>query len=215
MEIKEILTAANGFCIAWEKEGIGFGELTFRSTKNGFVLDSEYMGEEFCNEVFAAFVKKYLPKEFLKENQVKEKNMETKVYVSKIDMPGCPEGTKFVKMSADYLPTNLPKDGEFYSPEGKFFPLFEEKDIISSNYFVLIGDNSNPTIDDVKYFTDKRNFELERFTVEVETDAPLEKIQERFERIVRLTKQLRLLEDALIIYRLTRKMELINKKYGI
>lgn len=67
MEIKGVITAANGFSISWEKDGIGFGELTFRLTKNGFVLDSECMGEEFCNEVFAAFVKQYLPKEHLEE----------------------------------------------------------------------------------------------------------------------------------------------------
>ena len=132
--------------------------------------------------------------------------MEIKIYVSKVDMPGCPEGTKFVNSS---------KGESFYSPEGKDCPLFEEIDMIKSKMFVFIGDNSNPTIDDVKYFTDKRNFELERFTEEVEKDAPLEKIQERFDRIIKLTKQLRLLEDALIIYRLTSKMELINKKYGI
>jgi hypothetical protein len=63
MEIGKVVTSANGFLIEWEKEGVGYGQLSF----NGDKIDSEYMGEDFCNEVFAAFVKKYLPKEFKNE----------------------------------------------------------------------------------------------------------------------------------------------------
>ena len=60
MEITSVTTWDGGFIIEWGKDGVGFGQLTF----DGYKIDSEQMGEDFCNEVFAAFVKKYLPEKF-------------------------------------------------------------------------------------------------------------------------------------------------------
>jgi hypothetical protein len=60
MEIENVRTYDNGFIIEWSKEGIGFGELSFKMGTNGYELDSEHMGEEFCKEIFDAFIKKYL-----------------------------------------------------------------------------------------------------------------------------------------------------------
>ena len=58
MEIRnvEFFKDGNGFVIEWSKEGVGFGQLTF----DGGKIDSECMGEDFCKEVFDAFIKKYL-----------------------------------------------------------------------------------------------------------------------------------------------------------
>jgi hypothetical protein len=60
MEISNVTTYNDGFTIEWSKEGIGFGELSFKMGSNGYELDSEYMSEEFCKEIFDAFIKKYL-----------------------------------------------------------------------------------------------------------------------------------------------------------
>lgn len=63
VKINYVSTFGDGFVIGWNKNGIGFGELSFKTTPNGYELDSECMGEEFCKEVFEAFVKKFLKKQ--------------------------------------------------------------------------------------------------------------------------------------------------------
>lgn len=60
VKISSVSTFGSGFVIEWSKEGVGFGQLSLRLGANGYELDSECMGESFCNEVLAAFVKKYL-----------------------------------------------------------------------------------------------------------------------------------------------------------
>ena len=67
MEIRNIRTYEGGFVIEWKKDGAGFGELTFNNNENGGIIDSEHMGEEFCKEVFEAFIKKCLPEKFKKQ----------------------------------------------------------------------------------------------------------------------------------------------------
>ena len=61
--------------------------------------------------------------------------MENKVYVSLIETPGSGKFTRFIKMEKSLLPVNLAKGGSYYSPEGKVFPIYEEKDLMESVFF--------------------------------------------------------------------------------
>lgn len=54
-------------------------------------------------------------------------------------------------------------------------------------------------INDVLYFQEKRNDELERLQDLVKSDAPAERIQNCFKSLMRKQKQLRLIEDVSII----------------
>lgn len=62
MQIDYVKLNEHGFLIGWNKEGVGFGELAFSNDKQE--LDVECMSEEFCKEVFSAFVEKYYPEKF-------------------------------------------------------------------------------------------------------------------------------------------------------
>jgi hypothetical protein len=64
MQISKILTSDKGFKILWEDEKVGYGELTLIKTEDGYTLDTETMGSEFCKKVFAALVDKYIPEEY-------------------------------------------------------------------------------------------------------------------------------------------------------
>lgn len=61
--------------------------------------------------------------------------MEDKVYISLIETPGSAELTRFIKVKKDLLPVNLSREESFYSPEGKIFPIYMEKDLIESKLF--------------------------------------------------------------------------------
>jgi len=56
---------------------------------------------------------------------------------------------------------------------------------------------------DVEYFVHKRNLKLERFNRYVEEKKPLEQIENAYEGLIRMQKQLLLMEDALKIYKIT------------
>ncbi|MFA5067631.1 MAG: hypothetical protein WC466_06285 [Candidatus Izemoplasmatales bacterium] len=58
---------------------------------------------------------------------------EQKEYVLIIDVPFfCEKGTVFVKL--ENL-VDFPKNKNYYAPKGKFFPIYDEDDIICSPYF--------------------------------------------------------------------------------
>lgn len=139
--------------------------------------------------------------------------MGNKVYIAKIALPGHDEGARFIKMDNNSLPDNLPKDGIYYYPEGHSYPIYEEKDLISSPYFR--EESEPPTLEEIKYIADKRNFALEKFVLDVKADASPDAIQDRFNLVMKLTKRLRDIEDALMTYTLTKKIEEYNKKFGI
>jgi hypothetical protein len=101
----------------------------------------------------------------------------------------------------------------YYAPKGKFFPIFEEIDIIKSSFFEIEEDV--PNMEDIKYLTEKRDLELERFIMDIKTDMSTDIIKQRFDVLMKLTKQVRLAEDALIVYVVTKKIEDYNKKYGV
>ena len=63
IEIRQVWTYPTGFIVEWSDKTHGFGQLEFNSEV--YELNSENMGEEFCNAVFAALVKKYIKKEYL------------------------------------------------------------------------------------------------------------------------------------------------------
>jgi len=139
--------------------------------------------------------------------------MENKIYVTKFECPGCEIGTRFFKIHKDLLPVHLSKDDSFYCPEGKNFPIFSEEDMKSSPVFK--EQNEAPSFEDVEFLENKKKIQLEKFMVDVETESSVDNIQKRFDSLIRTIKQLRLAEDALIIYRLTRKVEEIKKTHGI
>ena len=56
---------------------------------------------------------------------------------------------------------------------------------------------------DVLYFQHKRDDELERFNDLIKANESVEKNEKCFNSLLRKQKQLKLAEDALIIYRLT------------
>lgn len=79
--------------------------------------------------------------------------------------------------------------------------------MISPNVFVYLGkffnmENTELTTD-VLYFQHKRDDELERFNDLIKANESVEKIEKCFNSLLRKQKQLKLAEDALIIYRLT------------
>ena len=58
------------------------------------------------------------------------------IYVLTIEIPFlCEKGTEFVKMEN---PIDLPKNKVYYSPKGKFFPIYNEFHIANSPYFQKI-----------------------------------------------------------------------------
>jgi len=61
--------------------------------------------------------------------------------------------------------------------------------------------------EDVKYFLSKRNKSLDMFLLAFENNLPLEKIEERYQRLLKRHKQYLLIDDALVIFRLAK-----NKK---
>jgi len=67
MEILDVTTYSKGFRIEWQDDKNGFGEITVSKTEDGFIIDSECMGDEFCKKVFSAFVDKYISNEFKDE----------------------------------------------------------------------------------------------------------------------------------------------------
>lgn len=79
--------------------------------------------------------------------------------------------------------------------------------MISPNVFVYLEkffnmENTELTTD-VLYFQHKRDDELERFNDLIKANESVEKIEKCFNSLLRKQKQLKLAEDALIIYRLT------------
>jgi len=67
--------------------------------------------------------------------------------------------------------------------------------------------NVKTTIEDVKYFEDKRNVCLERFNEAVKL-GEIERIERCYRALVKIQKQLRLMEDALIINRVIGNIKL-------
>lgn len=57
---------------------------------------------------------------------------------------------------------------------------------------------------DVKYFENRRDASVDDLVRAIKDDSSLEIIQKRFDIVIRTQKQLRLLEDALIVYRITK-----------
>jgi hypothetical protein len=51
--------------------------------------------------------------------------------------------------------------------------------------------------------------------MDIKTDMSTDIIKQRFDVLMKLTKQVRLAEDALIVYVVTKKIEDYNKKYGV
>jgi len=143
--------------------------------------------------------------------------MEDKVYMLIKEIPGCSPGTKFVKVPAEVLPINYSKEITYYSPEDSIYPLIKEEDIVTNISFLL-----NPFFEEystslsmfngLKYLTDKRDAALENF---MRYDSTAEMMQKKFDIILRLCKQVRLAEDALVAYAITKKMDDLNKKFGI
>jgi len=79
--------------------------------------------------------------------------------------------------------------------------------LISPNVFVYLEkffnmENTELTTD-VLYFQHKRDDELERFNDLIKANESVEKNEKCFNSLLRKQKQLKLAEDALIIYRLT------------
>lgn len=157
--------------------------------------------------------------------------MEDKVYMLIKEIPGCSLGTKFVKVPADVLPINYSKEIVYYSPEGSIYPLIKEEDIVNKTDFInneFFEEFSTPLsmLSDLKYLTLKRDFALDHFirdtpypsgNVRYTNSIPpfVETMQKRFDTILRLCKRVRLAEDALLAYAITKKMDELNKKFGI
>jgi hypothetical protein len=57
---------------------------------------------------------------------------------------------------------------------------------------------------DVAYFTEKRDDLLERLVTSIKLHEPDEKIENRLKVLLRINKQLKLIEDATIIYKVTK-----------
>lgn len=58
---------------------------------------------------------------------------------------------------------------------------------------------------DVKYFIDKRDVELERFNLKIKCGNSEEIIRNGFKSLMRIQRQLKLAEDALVIYNISKK----------
>jgi len=58
--IDSVRTSTRGFVINWSDKKYGFGQLSFSRFGEAKGLDTECMGEEFCNAVFAAFTRKFI-----------------------------------------------------------------------------------------------------------------------------------------------------------
>jgi len=56
---------------------------------------------------------------------------------------------------------------------------------------------------DREYFEDKRNLQLEKFNRLIKTGVTFDRIQQCYETLIKMQKQLRLMEDAMIVYRIT------------
>lgn len=48
--------SAEGFVVGWQTQSAGFGELCFYSNPDGWVIESETMGPEFCKAVLAKLI---------------------------------------------------------------------------------------------------------------------------------------------------------------
>lgn len=139
--------------------------------------------------------------------------MENKIYVSLIETPGSGKFTRFVKMKKDLLPVNLAKDGSYYSPEGKSFPIYEEKDLIESTLFkeeIYFSD-----LETIKFLEKKKSMAFKKFVDELNDSDKPEVVQEAFDSIIKIGKQLKLAEDSFLTYVLTKKIEEYNKNYGV
>lgn len=61
---------------------------------------------------------------------------------------------------------------------------------------------SEQEINDIKYIENKRDIELEKFVTNIKTSAPFGIIEDSYKSIIKLEKQMRLMEDALVAKRI-------------
>ncbi len=69
-------------------------------------------------------------------------------------------------------------------------------------------------VTDIEYLVAKRDNALERFNCAFEGNLSLDIINGRFEILIKMEKNLRLAEDALMIYRVTAKKQKDESKLG-
>jgi hypothetical protein len=60
---------------------------------------------------------------------------------------------------------------------------------------------------DVEYLTGKRNLALSHFIKGVKSNIDIDYIENRYKTLIRIQKQLILLQDALIIHKISKKWE--------